>query len=46
MSRSKFTPGERCLLRVIDGQPCAIHYQCDDYPDGTISSIETGEVIS
>jgi len=35
----------RCLLRTIDGIPCAVHYDCDEYRDGTITSIITGERI-
>lgn len=38
--------GDHCLLRTINGEPCAVHYDCDDYPDGTATSIITGKVVS
>lgn len=37
--------GDHCRLLTRDGQPCAQHFDCDDYPDGTVTSILTGEVI-
>lgn len=38
--------GDHCMLRTIDGQPSAAHYDCDDYPNGTITSILTGEIVT
>jgi hypothetical protein len=41
----KFVSGDRCSMRTVKGQPCAVHHDCDDYPDGTITSIITGEIV-
>lgn len=46
MNKLNFTSGEHCQMRTIDGQPCAVHFDCDDYSDGTTTSILTGLVIS
>lgn len=38
--------GDHCILRrEQDGRAIAIHYDCDDYPDGTITDVLSGEVI-
>jgi len=38
--------GDRCLLKTEGGVPVAVHYDCDDHPDGTKTSIITGERVS
>lgn len=38
--------GDHCQMKTIMGVPCAKHFDCDDYPDGTITNILTGEVVS
>ena len=37
--------GNHCRMRTINGEPCAQHYDCDDYADGVITSVITGEVV-
>ena len=37
--------GDKCQTKYIDGHPCAIHWECDDYTDGTVTSIITGNVV-
>lgn len=39
------TSGDYCLLRVVNGRPCAVHYDCDDYADGTVTDVVTGEQV-
>lgn len=35
-----------CLLRTIDGQFLALHYDCEEgLPDGTYTDIMTGETV-
>lgn len=40
-----YNSGDHCLLKTIDGQPCAVHYDCDDYSDGTITNVITGKRV-
>ena len=40
--------GDYCLFgRNADGSSngTAIHYDCDDFPDGTVTSIVTGKIV-
>lgn len=38
--------GDHCQLKTIHGVPCAVHFDCDDYADGTITNISTGKVVA
>lgn len=37
--------GDHCLLRTIDGEPCAVHYDGKDFADGTVTSVITGKRV-
>lgn len=38
--------GDRCLFRTVDGEPAALHFDCDEWGDGTVTSILTGRVLA
>ena len=40
---STYRPGDLCVLL---GGPLVQHYECDEHPDGTITDVRTGEVVS
>lgn len=37
--------GDQCALRTFNGIPCAVHFGCDDFPDGTVTKISDGDVV-
>lgn len=40
-----FTSGDHCRLLTVDGKPCAQHFDCDEWGDGVITSLLTGERV-
>jgi hypothetical protein len=40
-----FVSGDHCRFSNLNGEPIAIHYDCDDYRDGIKTSIATGKVV-
>ena len=38
--------GEHCLIRRSpEGQPRVKHYDCDEFPDGTVTNPITGKIV-